>query len=194
MKKLIVALIASAAAMSAAQAQTQTQTGAPRAYVGAGVAIADHEFKLAGATNVDTSDYKASGKFFGGYDFNQTWGVEAGYTNFRDARVSYAIGGANVSGETDGESFYVAAKATMPINAQLSLYGKLGAAHNKSELVTQNAAQNQSDSETEAYGAVGAEYKLNQNLSVIGEYERYGNSRDFGAKADVWTIGAKYSF
>lgn len=190
MKKLIVALITSAAAMSAAQAQT----GAPRAYVGAGLAIADHEFKLAGATNVDTSDYKASGKFFGGYEFNQMWGVEAGYTNFRDARVSYAIGGTNVSGETDGESFYVAAKATMPINAQFSLYGKLGAAHNKSELVTLNAAQNQYDSETEAYGALGAEYKLNQNLSVIGEYERYGNSRDFGAKADVWTIGAKYSF
>ena len=36
MKKLIVALIASAAAMSAAQAQTT----APRAYVGAGVASA----------------------------------------------------------------------------------------------------------------------------------------------------------
>lgn len=190
MKKLIVVLIASAAAMSAAQAQT----GVPRAYVGAGVAIADHEFKLAGASNVDTSGYKASGKFFGGYEFNPMWGVEAGYTSFRDALVSYTIGGVNVIGETDGESYYLAAKATMPINAQFSLYGKLGAAHNKSELVTLNAGQNQSDSETEAYGALGAEYKLNQNLSVVGEYERYGNSRDFGAKADVWTIGAKYSF
>lgn len=190
MKKLIVALIASAAAMSAAQAQTT----APRAYVGAGVATADHDFKLSGATNVDNSGYKASGKLFGGYDFNQTWGVEAGYTDFRDARVNYAIGGVNNSGETKGESYYLAGKATMPVNEQFSLYGKLGVARNKSELVTLNAAQNRSESKTEAYGALGAEYKLNQNVSLIGEYERYGKSKDFGAKADVWTIGAKYAF
>src|SRR5690606_8839579 len=81
MNKLIVALIASAVAMSAAQAQTT----APRAYLGAGVASADHDFKRAGATSVDTEGYKASGKIFGGYEFNQTWGVEAGYTDFRKA-------------------------------------------------------------------------------------------------------------
>lgn len=190
MKKLIVALIASAAAMSAAQAQ---QT-APRAYVGAGVASADHEFDRAGATNVDTAGYKASGKIFGGYDFNQTWGVEAGYTDFRKSDVNYSIGGANVRGETKGHSTYLAAKATLPVNEQVSLYGKLGVARNKSELNTINAVENISRSKTEAYGAVGAQYNLNQDVALIAEYERYGKSKDFGQKADVWTIGAKYSF
>lgn len=190
MKKLIVALIASAAAMSAAQAQTT----APRAYVGAGVASADHEFKMPGATNVDTEGYKASGKIFGGYEFNQNWGVEAGYTDFRKSDVSYSIGGVNNRGETDGHAFYLAAKATLPVNEQFSVYGKLGAARTKSELELINASQNMSRSKTEAYGALGAEYKLNENVSLIGEYERYGKSKDFGAKADVWTIGAKYAF
>jgi OOP family OmpA-OmpF porin len=190
MKKLIVALIASAAAMSAAQAQTT----APRAYVGAGVASADHEFKMSGATNVDTEGYKASGKIFGGYEFNQNWGVEAGYTDFRKSDVSYSIGGVNNRGETDGHAFYLAAKATLPVNEQFSVYGKLGAARTKSELELINASQNMSRSKTEAYGALGAEYKLNENVSLIGEYERYGKSKDFGAKADVWTIGAKYAF
>lgn len=189
MKKLIVALIASAAAMSAAQAQTT----APRAYVGAGVASADHEFKMSGATNVDTEGYKASGKIFGGYEFNQNWGVEAGYTDFRKSDVSYSIGGVNNRGETEGHAFYLAAKATLPVNEQFSVYGKLGAARTKSELELINASQ-MSRSKTEAYGALGAEYKLNQNVSLIGEYERYGKSKDFGAKADVWTIGAKYAF
>jgi hypothetical protein len=191
MNKLLAVLIASAAAMSATQAQTTT---APRAYVGAGIASADHEFKQSGATNVDTEGYKASGKLFGGYDFNQNWGVEAGYTDFRKSDVNYSIGGVNTRGETDGHAVYLAAKATLPVNEQFSVYGKLGAARTKSELEMLNAAQNMSRSKTEAYGALGAEYKLNQNVSLVGEYERYGKSKDFGAKADVLTIGAKYAF
>ncbi|MGH8854996.1 MAG: porin family protein [Telluria sp.] len=190
MKKLIVALIATAAAMSAAQAQTTT----PRAYVGVGIASADHELKRAGATNVDTDGYKASGKIFGGYEFDQTWGVEAGHTDFRKSDVSYSIGGVNTRGETDGRSTYIAAKATMPVNEQFSVYAKLGAAHNKSELVSVNATQNLSHSKTEAYGALGAQYKLNQDVALVAEYERYGKRKDFGTKADVLTVGAKYSF
>lgn len=190
MKSLIVALIASAAAMSAAQAQTT----APRAYIGAGVASADHEFKRSGATNIDTEGYKASGKIFGGYDFNQNWGVEAGYTDFRKADVNYRIGGVTQRGESEGHAVYLAAKATLPVNEQFSVYGKLGAARTKSELEMINASQNMSRSKTEAYGALGVEYKLNQNVSLVGEYERYGKSKDFGAEADVWTIGAKYAF
>jgi len=189
MKKLLIVLIASAAAMTAAQAQTT----APRAYVGAGIASADHDFKLSGATNVDTEGYKASGKIFGGYEFDRTWGVEAGYTDFSKADVNYSIGGVNNRGETKGHAYYLAAKATLPVNEQFSVYGKLGAARTKSELELVNAAQT-SRSKTEAYGALGAEYKLNENVSLIGEYERYGKSKDFGAKADVLTIGAKYSF
>lgn len=189
MKKLVAVLIASAAAMSAAQAQTTT---APRAYVGAGIASADHDFKLSGATNVDTEGYKASGKLFGGYEFNQTWGVEAGYTDFRKSDVNYSIGNVNNRGETEGHAFYLAAKATMPVNEQFSVYGKLGATRIKNELELVNASM--SRSKTEAYGALGAEYKINENVSLIGEYERYGKSKDFGAKADVFTIGAKYAF
>lgn len=191
MKKLLAITFISAAAMSAAQAQTTT---APRAYVGAGVASVDHEFKRSGATNVDTDGYKASGKLFGGYEFNQTWGVEAGYTDYRKSDVSYTIGGVNTRGETKGHSTYLAAKASMPINEQVSLYTKLGVARTKNELETVNAAQNFSRSKNEAYGALGAQYTLNQNVALVAEYERYGKSKDVGAQADVLTIGAKYSF
>jgi OOP family OmpA-OmpF porin len=190
MKKLIVALIASVAAMSAAQAQQ----AAPRAYVGGALATADHDYKISGASNVNTSGYKTSGKLFGGYEFNQNWGVEAGYTDFRKSRVNYTANGVNNSGETKGNSIYLAAKATMPINEQVSVYGKLGAARNKNELEMLNASLNRDERKTEAYGALGAQYNVNQNVAVIAEYERYGKSKDFGAKADVWTVGAKYSF
>lgn len=190
MNKLIVALIASVAAMSAAHAQQAT----PRAYVGVGVASADHQDSLPGATNVDADGYKASGKLFGGYEFNRTWGVEAGYTDFRSSNVTYSLGGVPGSGETKGHSLYVAGKASMPINEQFLAYAKLGVARNKNELETVNAVMNRSESKTEAYGALGLQYNINQDVSLIAEYERYGKSKDFGAKANVWTIGAKYSF
>lgn len=193
MKKLIVALIASAAAMSAAQAQQDT----PRAYVGAGIASADREVStssIPAATRVDADGYKTSGKLFGGYEFNRNWGVEAGWTDYRSSDVNYSLSGLQGSGEVKGHSLYLAGKASMPINEQFSAYAKLGVSRNKNELEMVNAAMNRSESKTEAYGALGLQYNINQNTSLIAEYERYGKSKDWGVKPNVWTVGAKYSF
>lgn len=191
MKKLIVALIAGTAAIGAAQAQT-TQTQ-PRAYVGVGVATADHEnSSVGGLTNVDSDGYKASGKIFGGYEFDQNWGVEAGYTDFRNSNFNYSVNGTNGSGTTKGSSYYVAGKYNMPVNDQFSVYGKLGLEHSERKL--QSADLNLKDTDTGAYGAVGLQYNLNQQVALTAEYERYGKSKTVGAKADVWTVGARYSF
>ena len=191
MKKLIVALIATTAAVGAAQAQT-TQTQ-PRAYVGVGIATADHvNSSTGGLTNFDSDGYKASGKIFGGYEFDQNWGVEAGYTDFRNSDFNYTANGVNGSGHTKGNSYYVAGKYNYPVNEQFSVYGKLGLQHSERKLET--AALNLKNTDTGAYGAVGVQYNLNQQVALTAEYERYGKSKDFGAKADVWTVGARYSF
>src|SRR5690349_20577877 len=157
MKKLIVALIAGAAAMTAAQAQNFT-TDQPHAYVGVGVAS---------AKNIQSDDYKAGGKLYGGYEFNRTWAAEAGYTDFGD---------------------HDAAKATAPVNDQFAVYGKVGVQH--SERKFDSAALNLKDTDTGAYGALGVQYKLNQKVALTAEYERYGKEKDIGAKANVWTVGA----
>jgi OOP family OmpA-OmpF porin len=181
MKKLIFALIASAAAMTAAQAQTTT---APRAYVGVGVATADQ-------ANGDDG-YKANGKVFGGYELNQNWAVEGGYTKFRGTDLNVAVNGKVVQGSADGYGLYVAGKYTMPINEQFSAYGKLGLSNSKRALSTATTSYSKYD--TGAYAGLGLQYSLNQNVSLNAEYERYGKDKDFGAKADVFTVGAKYSF
>lgn len=173
MKKLIVALIAGAAAMSAAQAQTvDTQ---PHVYAGVG---------LSSAKNTQLDEYKATGKVYGGYVFNRTWAAEVGYTDF--GTESYA------NGNTQGNSYYVAAKATMPINNQFGVYAKLGAEHSERKLNT--ALVNRSSNDTGAYGALGVQYNLNQQLALTAEYERFGKEKDFGARANVWTVGAHYNF
>jgi OOP family OmpA-OmpF porin len=170
MKKLIVAMIAAAAAMSAAQAQN--------AYVGAAVSTSDTSFR--GAPNASGDDgYKAYGKIYGGYEINPMWAVEAGYTG----RV-----------EADGSRTYVAAKATMPVNEQVSLYGKLGVGYTKTDVNYTAARTSFDQSDTEAYGALGAKYKINEQVALTLEYERYGKKKDFGARADAIALGAQYSF
>jgi OOP family OmpA-OmpF porin len=192
MKKIVFALITAAAAMSAAQAQQL-----PRGYVGAGVATADRSDTVPGATNASEGKYKAGGKLYGGYEFNQTWGVEAGYTEFGKKNQDFTANGVNDRAQTKGHSVYLAAKATAPINERVSVYGKLGVANNKRELTTNNivnAGLNQDVSKTEAYGAVGLQYNINEQVALTAEYERYGKKRDFGVKPDVLTVGARYSF
>jgi OOP family OmpA-OmpF porin len=188
MKKLIFAMIAGAGAVGAAQA------AAPGPYVGVGVATADHQYNLSGATGTSSDGYKASGKVFAGYDFDQTWGVEAGYTDFRKSNANYTLNGASGTAQSSGHAFYVAGKATAPINEQFAVFGKLGATNNHSSLSSATPAYNSSYSKTELYGGVGLQYNINQKVALTAEYERYSKKHDFGAKPDVFTIGAKYAF
>lgn len=186
MKKLIFALITGAAAMSAAQAQSP--------YVGVGVASSDHSYKIGGATSVDGDGWKPSLKVFGGVDINPMWAVEAGYTDLRKADFNYHIGATGVgAGTVDGSRSYIAAKATVPMNEQLSFYGKLGAGYQKTKY-SSSTGLGYKDSDTGVYAGLGAQYKLSQQVALTLEYERYGKKNDLGAKPDAVTVGARYNF
>ena len=116
MKKLIFALLAGA---TAAGAFAQS---AP--YVGLAVTGADHDLKIGGVNSTGSDGYKASAKVFGGVQLTPTFGVEAGYTDLREANHSFTIAGVPGSGVTDGKRAYLAGKATMPVNDVFSVYGK----------------------------------------------------------------------
>ncbi|HEX8784772.1 MAG TPA: porin family protein [Telluria sp.] len=192
MKKLIVALIAATAAMSAAQAQT-TQTS-PRTYVGVGIASADHNYSSVNGLNVTDNDgYSGNAKIFGGYELNQNWGAEIGYTDFRNSNFNYNVAGVNGRGASDGSSYYLAGKYQYPINDQVAVYGKLGVERSL-RYVKDVGAFDQSYNDTGAYASVGVQYNFTPQVGVVAEYERYGKEKDFGAKPDAWTIGARYSF
>lgn len=186
MKKLIFALVAATAAIGSAQAAQ------PGPYIGVGIANADHNANISGATATNSDGWKTSGKIFGGYDFDQTFGVEVGYTDFRSSDYSYTLNGVNRTGSTDGKSYYVAGKATAPVNEQFAVFGKLGAAQNKRNY--SDTLLSGDTSKTELYAGVGAQYNFNPKVAVTLEYERYGKNQAIGAKSDVVTLGAKYSF
>jgi opacity protein-like surface antigen len=90
MKALTFVLAAAALAVGTA-AQAQQSSTAYRPYVGVGVASAG---------NITTDSRHTDAKIFGGVDFSNNWGVEAGYVDFssQDIHVSSAI--PNTSGTT----------------------------------------------------------------------------------------------
>ncbi len=187
MKKLIFAVLTGVAAMSAAQAQISSP------YVGVGIASSDHDLKIGAAGSATSDGWKGSGKIFGGFDVNQTLGIEAGYTDIRKANHTYTIGGVSGTATSEGHRSYLAAKATMPINDAFSVYGKLGAGYSKVKLNASTLGSS-SDSETEVYAGLGTQYKISDRMALLLEYERYGKSKDAGVKADAITVGARYSF
>jgi OOP family OmpA-OmpF porin len=127
----------------------------------------------------DTDTQENSWKVYGGYQFTPTWGLELGYTdlgNYRGAEV---------------ESWSLAGTATLPLNQNWSLLGKLGFARNNAE--TPSASQKSS-----TLAGVGVGYALNQNLGLRLEYEDYGKLADTGIgtddKGSNVVLSVKYSF
>jgi hypothetical protein len=186
MKKIIFAVLAGTTAM-AAFAQT------PSGYVGLGVASSDHDLKIGGVTNADPDGWQANGKIFGGMHINDTWALEAGYTNVREADHSFNIGNTRYNGTTEGRRSYLAGKATLPMNDKFSVFGKLGYGYSKVKY-NSNAGVSGQDSDYGVYAGVGGAYALNEKTALTLEYERYGKSKDIGAKADAITAGVAYKF
>ncbi len=188
MKKIIFALVASVAAMSAAQAQTISKP-----YIGLGVTSTKHEMNVTGATTTTKGDRKAAAKIFAGADITPMFGVEVGHSQSADDHV-VSVGGVSGNVETDSRRTYLAGKATMPVNDQFSVYGKLGAVHTKDKINTGVPGLRHSESDNGVYAGVGAQYNMSEKVALSLEYERNGKKRDFGAKADAVTVAARYSF
>jgi OOP family OmpA-OmpF porin len=179
MKKVMLALLVGFCALGAAQAQTTT----PHAYVGIG---------LAGADNQTVDSWKAGGKIFAGYEFDQNWGVEAGYTRFGRTAFSFPQSSWTVRGNIKGDGSYATGKYTLPLNDKVSAYGKLGVSYSERTYNSDAGALGEHD--TGVFAGAGLQYKLTQNVALTGEYERYGHKKTLGAKADIFTVGLKYGF
>ena len=185
MKKLVFAIIV-ASAVGSASAQT---------YVGAGVVASsqNYTFAVTGPAISGAGDSaKASPKLLLGYDFNQTWGIETGFTYFRSADYHYSYLGQVFNGETKGHSMYIAGKITLPIAGRFSFVGKLGISDNERYL--QDAMFKADESRKGVYTSIGVQYLLNEKVSVSLAYEQYGKRGGAGLKANAFSLSAKYAF
>ncbi|CAN7654268.1 outer membrane beta-barrel protein [Pseudoduganella sp. LjRoot289] len=196
MKKILFALITSATALGGMSA---AQAAEPGPYAGVGLVASQHKYNLANDTsNGDRKSDEWSGKVYGGYQLDKTWAVEGGYTDFGSSDYKYSVGTNNGSIDSKSHSFYVAGKGSYPINDQFSAFGKLGVAYNKNTAHGTGLAvpyTSGDSNRTNLYASVGAEYALNQKVSLSLEYEHYGkNDIDQGRKKGAVSLGARYNF
>jgi OOP family OmpA-OmpF porin len=186
MKKTMFAVLAGFLAMGAAQAQTAGAPPyadtAPHAYVGIGVGAVKDSV---------TNDHKRTTKIFGGYEFNQNWAVEAGYT-YLGKTGFYVPLGDNYWGHVDRKSYtaYAAAKYTYPVTERTSVYGKLGLSHTERKYTGWELT----DRDNGLYAAAGAQVKLTEKVSLYAEIERNGKRAPNGPKNHVMNAGVKFGF
>ena len=184
-------------------------------------------FANQGVTAVQTSDDpKDLGiKVFAGYQFNKYLGLEGGYAQFNNLKAN-GIGTTGVAPnrldsngdpapapltggvyQTDkNNAWTLAAVGTLPVSKDISVFGKLGAAHWKrtTNLFYPDANTSLSDCPdcdtarvsriergTTPYFGVGASYALLDGLDIRTEYERF----DFGGpKIDFLSAGMAVKF
>lgn len=181
MKKLILALATTFAATGAAHAQSANQ--APGAYAGVGVSSVGKMLR---------DGHKAQAKVFGGYEFDQNWGVEAGVTNRSRESLELQVNGQPVSASARGYNSYVAGKYSMPINQQFSAYGKLGMSYHVAKYSSHGLTHKEDD--TGLYAGLGVQYKINDKVALTAEYERSGKREGANDPNDAWSLGLKVGF
>lgn len=189
MKKLIIASIMGAAASLSFSAHAEG------GYVGLALEKPSYTFN-APDTVTNKSKSGAGLKLFGGHEFNNHLGIEAGYADFGNEKYAFSVAGS--PGTVDGRStsMYLAGRFAMPINDMFSAYAKLGAArtHFSASTTGIGSLYAASENKTGLYGAIGGEYNINKNAALSLEYENFGKMNSSKSNSGFFSLGVKYKF
>jgi opacity protein-like surface antigen len=202
---------------------TASAAGGPMGYyVGASVGSAnstasasDYDAALAGMGYTASSsidDNNTGWKLFGGYSFTPNWAVEGSYVDFGEVDSHTTVSSPALPTSVEQQQFVdkaatvhpysvdgfaLAAKGTLPINPQFSLFAKLGIFFWNADIkvncngCASTVSTKKSDSGTDWTGGVGMGYDFNANFGLRLEYERYATNRD---DVDFYSAGLEYRF
>lgn len=163
-------------------AWAQSDGSGLRAQPYVGLSIGSPDWRTDHFNGVTSGDSHGTGwKLYGGYAFNPNFALEAG--GVRLGRLS----GAGGSAKADG--LYVDAVGMWPVSTDWTLLGRLGVVN------TKVSGPLGSEHSTSAKGGLGVQYNVSRNVSVRGEWERYG-VKAFGEKpsVDLYSVGVNYAF
>jgi len=147
-------------------------------YVGGSLAAPHYSDNING---LSIGSSGVSGKLFGGYQLNPNFAVEAGLADL--GRISDDSGSIKSHGE------YVDAVGLLPLNPSWSLLGSIGVAH-----VNIDTSAGDDNGAALKLG-LGAEYALNKNVALRGEYENY-HVDAFGGHPNIgqYSVGVRVNF
>ena len=163
-------------------------------YVGGG--LGGSAFSSGTTSSPKTSiDETGSGfKVYGGYQLHENFGVEAGYVRLGRLENRFNVGGTTVKQSVAGRSLYIAGTGRFLLSESFAFTGKAGISFGKTSGTNVLAsADSLIGSKRSLMVGVGAEYRLNRNVALTVDYERYGKLSN-RVKADALFAGARFSF
>lgn len=136
-----------------------------------------------------------------------TLGVEGGYINFGESSAEGVILSDrgfvidNSSSESETSAAYLAAVGYLPVAPRTELLGKAGITYwSQDGKITSATGETPSTTSSESgigtLLGVGAQYQINDNLSVRGEYEQafgIGKDTSFATEPKMMSVGAVFS-
>jgi OOP family OmpA-OmpF porin len=213
----ISAVIASSLACVTLAANAAT----PGAYVGVGLgyskinAPSKSMFQSSNSSmSVKTQNQNSNigGKLFAGYNFNQYFGLEAGYSMFASTTNKATVNNTTASAKYSMNAASLVGKAYLPVQQQFNLYALGGAAevystvnysNNTNDVVTVTNGLTSGSKTTRAlrpvYG-VGASYDVNSHVTTGLEFSHIqgkGNTNTSNKaipSSNMLTLTAAYNF
>jgi len=173
-----------------------SQASAQGFYIGGSVGQSsfDDDNAIPDLITSGTVDGKDTGfKFFGGYQFNQNFGLELAWVDLGKASYSGTFGGIPVSGGTVKTSgLNISAVGTLPLGSGFALFGKAGLFAWEAEAndVTGGLPFSGTEDGTDLSYGVGASYDFTKNFAIRAEWERFKAVGDI----DLLSIGVVYKF
>lgn len=186
-KKIIVALIAAAAAFPAfAQKVSPFYLGASVNYMEQKIGQDDGSIKKS----------KAGGEFNGGVDFNKNFGLQSGLLIAGESKFGL-VGGGTVKFQP--RTVYLVGTATGAVDEKFSVFAKAGVAYTSTKVSVDSTTAYGSDDENKTTGVigVGGKFMITNNMSAILEYTHFGKVLDEDGgnlKLTGYSFGLRYNF
>jgi OOP family OmpA-OmpF porin len=196
-------VIACAAAGSAWAQQPTGIRSAPAWYVGAGAGVSWYDLEAADRNvipTLTTSGFDSTGfgwKVFGGYRFNNYFGLEGSYADLGNSSggVKYAV-----------HSYNIAGVGRIPFGTGFYLQGKVGAAFTRTQASLTGQPGSNQHYKTNVLLGGGFGYDFPSGLSLLAEAEWYGQTGSAAAidpntgavtgtgRADSWLFSVNSMF
>ena len=140
-----------------------------------------------------SDDHGQAVKGFGGYRFNENFGLEAGYAALGSFSESVTVGGASVKQDGKARSIFGAATGRLPLGESFALHGRLGLSSGKvSGTNLLPASDTLMGSKTSVLFGVGAEYRPKPNVALTVNYDNYGKLSN-NVKASALVVGLHFT-
>ncbi|MGB3916431.1 outer membrane beta-barrel protein [Thiothrix litoralis] len=175
-------------------------TNGPKLYVGASAGSS----KLGDTCNDpffsgNCNDQDFAWKAFGGARFDPMVGVELAYYDLGSSSMNGITGGSTAKLDSSTTGTGITGVGYVPITPQIEAFGKVGAiAWNNKTSKTVGGGLTQQEDSTGISPLIGggAQFQMNSNLHLRGEWEHMfniGSDSAYETDADLYSLGLSYS-